>query len=494
MLSQNEFSNSVEIHAAINPTQNSDFDEIQSMREEDSPPTQENVHPWTCHCLITHLLMTPVYTIAFMAPVSSALNEAAYTAMSVYASENVDPKNHVKSQNVSIYVLVFTSGITFLSSFQYNNRFRSSNTALLLKIARSRKPPQDWPVLSKTKEWLALLIALVPISWAAMTESSQTYFSLGETYRDYQIDRYVNAIAWKTIKSFFSFCSGLNAIFGAVEIWRILRSYFAGKQPHGNHATKEMQSKLSYFLTIPLSALNGLNALQNGIYILIAIESDFDTRSLWQRSIIGSACLLTVIGNLCTEGPFVINFAERIYNYLKLRKVEPIKMITALSTVATSATLAYYTRFLVEEFYNHVAQDYDFDGTPHLTQVFNYLSWILALQQILSNTASLYDIVDNLVNSVINSFKKLYQNLHAYLCSPSKDIENKFLLNDEKEVMIELDVLEDDQVVVPESMHQDYRSFSSNPNGLFHHAETLPVTTYETLPVTTKARWSCVLS
>lgn len=444
----------------------------------------------TCCCVV----LSPCYIVAIFAPLAAALTEAAYMAISVY-----------ESNEVSIYALAFTSSVTFLSSFQYNNGFRSSNIATLCEIAHSRQLPNDWPSLPKIKEAAAFSTALLPTGWAILSEYSQTYFSLGETFTDYKLARHFSPLLWKISKLFISFCAGYNALLSTgFETWRMFRYYLAGKNDNTNAAPAENNIKPCYIIRVPLTALNLLNAVQDGIYVFVAIETNFGTDDLIQRSALGAFCLLTVIGNLCTEGPFVIHFAEEGYHYAKQRKCEPSKLIASAITIGTATTLAYYTRFLVEEFYNKVAKDYDFDDLPYVTQIFFYLSCILTAQHILSNTASMYDLTYRIVNGFTNTLRRTYHGICEYLFpiqQGNNDEKESFLANDNDDdnalssdddvfkdrrafyeseddddfEETELDILKTDPMIpenlmVPGSMHESYRS-SSNRNLLFSNKE-----------------------
>src|SRR3990167_8231943 len=266
---------------------------------------------------------------AYSFPIATAIREASETA--------------IELQGQSPYFIAAVTASNFCAELSIDSRFTVEGIEYSYKILKKRKLPIDWPVLSKTKEAIAVTSSTLMGTYAAFCDSILSYDFVYQLPGRYAFTSHVNMTGWKALSGITAGFVGIGRLTGeGMATYRITRNILAGVKP-------EYSNTVSRYLSPTAGcALGVLGSCCDAVMTCTGMYDVFNITAMSTKITLGALSTVNGVTDYCMNGTFVIECLDTFFgSFTPANNATPCyknpKAIAALTLSLSAGTLLAYT-------------------------------------------------------------------------------------------------------------------------------------------------------
>ena len=303
-------------------------------------------------------------------PVSTGFLEAADVTVSLAQA------------NYPWFMIVTGATIAFFAAIGLTGKTALNNYVLGKQCFRHRAMPPEWPLLSRTKLYIALAINSITLPAGPLAEMMQTVFLINSIPPQFGC---TNSLVQKIILGASIPIAGLvgtnKLLTDNVEGLAITVRVLAGK-------TKPFVSYFSIIVSLSVGILLGIfKALDDCVQAYMAYKQNFHIRSAGAEKAILSANLTIAPPSFSFTGILYINSIDKLIGYITRGKFKKVEIAGFLLTLGLAILLSYMMQPLNRTFYEQLASDLKVENALHSIW-YDLFSWIIFTQKTVEVTAS----------------------------------------------------------------------------------------------------------
>lgn len=419
--------------------------------------------------------------ITYSFPIATAMREAAETAIGL--SDQPVP-------------LIATATIcNFGAELGINYKFTVEGIEDTYEIIEKRSLPAEWPVLSKTKEAIAITSSAIMGTYAAFCDSVLAYDFVHQLPASYEFTQSVNMTGWKILSGITAGFVGLGRLSGeGMATYQKSREMLAGVKPEYSNTFSGYVSPTAGFV------LGVLGSCSDAVMTCTGMYEVFSITAMPAKIAVCGLSSINGVTDYCMNGTFVIECLDTFFGSFtpedgQLPAYKDPKVIAALVlSLAAGGLLAFTYHGLAKEALVILLKALGIDLAAATTPVLEAFACGGASSYLINATGSVYPILYKAADKLGDSLTAIYNRVAAHrntinIEMPDGFFENlesdEFLqMSDEEPASISADLFsiddEDEEIAAPQhSARQNSFLFRLFQEGYDYHDEIAAVSAAE---------------
>jgi hypothetical protein len=383
-------------------------------------------------------------------PIATAIREAAETA--------------IELSNQPVPLMATATICNFGAELGINYKFTVEGIESTYEIIEKRGLPDEWPVLSKTKEAIAITSSAIMSTYAAFCDSVLAYDFVHQLPATYEFTQSVNMTGWKILSGITAGFVGLGRLTGeGMATYQKSREMLAGVKPEYSNTFSGYVSPTAGFVLGVFGSCSDAIMTCTGMYEVFSITAMPAKISLCALSSING------VTDYCMNGTFVIECLDTFFGSFtpedgQLPAYQDPKVIAALVlSFAAGGLLAFTYHGLAKQALVALLKALGIDLAAATTPVLEAFACGGASSYLINATGSVYPLLYKAADKLGDSLTAIYNKVAANRNAINIEMPDGFFEQLETDTFLDMSDKEAEPIILDSSSSDDEDSEQTAP-------------------------------